>query len=237
MTNCAHAERRDTCDLRPDGQLVRAVRGGHSEPFEVLMRRHNQRIYRTLRIWIRDDAAFPSLMQRVWSDAYSHLNRLDDPNEFSASLVRQAASIGQSQCRQRFLRGLTRTPFLPAPPPTDDPEATQQVHTPLKSVEQCIDALPTSTRSVFMLHEVEGLEIDEVAKALALSKKTVHIRLERGRRKIRRLMATRLNALVPKAFRLPKPLGNRVVRAVVSNIAPAQTLVTMDFKVNGPDDG
>ena len=200
------------------------------------MRRHNERLYRTLRVWVRDETVLPSLMQRTLTQAYSRLSRLEDPDTFAVSLVQQAVEMGRSQCRQRFLSGLTRTATRLPLPPEADPESTQPVHTPLKSVEQSIDALPASTRSVFVLSEVEGLEVHDVAEALDLSMKTIHIRLERARRKIRRLVPAELNALLPKAFRLPTTLGERVVKAVSSHVAPEQTLVMMSFDIPTMDD-
>ena len=226
MTTLSSTERRAPFDPRTDGQIVAALLSGHSELFEVLMRRYNQRLYRTLRIWSRDENLFFSLMQQVYVQAYSRLSRLADPENFGVSLLQHGAGLAQSQCRRRLSIGLTIFSLQRKPPAKTDPESTQPLHTPLKSVEQCIDALPTATRAVFMLTEVEGLEPRQVAETLTLSTKTVHLRLERAHRKIKRLLPTELNALVPKTFRLPPALGERVVQTVAANVAPDQTLIT-----------
>ena len=39
----------------PDSEIVRRVRGGDRALFEVLMRRHNQRIYRAARAIVKDE--------------------------------------------------------------------------------------------------------------------------------------------------------------------------------------
>jgi RNA polymerase sigma-70 factor, ECF subfamily len=40
----------------PDEEIVRCVRAGDSALFEILMRRHNQRVYRVVRAVVKDEA-------------------------------------------------------------------------------------------------------------------------------------------------------------------------------------
>jgi sigma-70-like protein len=47
-------------------------------------------------------------------------------------------------------------------------------------VRRCIDQLPDSYRTVLLMHDIEGIPVDEVAAVLDISSNAVHIRLHRA---------------------------------------------------------
>jgi RNA polymerase sigma-70 factor (ECF subfamily) len=55
----------------------------------------------------------------------------------------------------------------------------------LEVVQQAIDELPASQRSVVWLRDVEGLSSDEVCEVLELSSGNQRVLLHRGRTKVR----------------------------------------------------
>ena len=46
--------------------------------FEVLMRRHNERLYRTARAILKDESEAEDVMQQAYVKGYSHLRQFDD---------------------------------------------------------------------------------------------------------------------------------------------------------------
>ena len=56
-----------------DAEVVRRVRGGEVALFELLMRRHNTRVYRAVRAILRDEAAAEDAMQQAYLQAYASL--------------------------------------------------------------------------------------------------------------------------------------------------------------------
>src|SRR5690242_19699972 len=57
-----------------DEDVVARVIEGDTALFELLMRRHNQRIYRVARAILRDDAEAEDVMQDTYVRAYQHLS-------------------------------------------------------------------------------------------------------------------------------------------------------------------
>ena len=55
-------------------------------------------------------------------------------------------------------------------------------------VRRCIDQLPDSYRTVLLMHDIEGISVQEVATALDISSNAVHIRLHRARQALRTLL-------------------------------------------------
>ena len=53
-----------------DDEVVRRVRGGETGLYEVLMRRHNARVYRAVRSVIRDEHEVEDVMQQVYLVAF-----------------------------------------------------------------------------------------------------------------------------------------------------------------------
>jgi RNA polymerase sigma-70 factor (ECF subfamily) len=58
-----------------DAEVVRRVLAGDPALFEVLMRRHNQRVFRTIRSVLRSDDECEDAMQQAWLNAYGQLGQ------------------------------------------------------------------------------------------------------------------------------------------------------------------
>ena len=161
--------------------------------YEILMRRHNQRVYRTIRAILRDDRDVEDVMQQAYVDAYTHLDQFRGTAKFSTWLTRIAVNRAI-----RIGRGARRGPEL-APAPGDHALAIEQTaatmpdpeHTlygrELKVVlESLIERLPDSFRVVFVMREVEGLSTAETAACLEVNEETVKTRLHRAKRLLKR---------------------------------------------------
>jgi len=73
-----------------DEQVVAQVLEGQTALFEVLMRRHNERIYRAARAILRDDREAEDVMQQAYVNAYAHLRQFDRRAAFATWLTRIA---------------------------------------------------------------------------------------------------------------------------------------------------
>jgi len=64
------------------------------------------------------------------------------------------------------------------------PERRAQAQQALGALDRALGALPMTQRSVFVLHEIEGLEMTEIARALDCSKFTAYARLYAARKRV-----------------------------------------------------
>jgi len=82
-----------------DAQVVARVLAGQTASFEVLMRRHNQRLYRTARAIVGDDRA-EDVMERTYLKAYACLRDYDVRQRFATWLTRMLVAECFAQLRQ-----------------------------------------------------------------------------------------------------------------------------------------
>lgn len=94
-------------DVLRDAQLVTHVLDGRTALFEILMRRHIERVYRTVRAAGTDDGRAEEVLRQVFVAAYASLRRFDGRQPFATWLtqlaVRTATDPGVSPFRPRAL--------------------------------------------------------------------------------------------------------------------------------------
>ena len=79
-----------------DAQIAAEVVTGRTALFEVLMRRHNERVYRTVRAVVRDDGKAEQLLQQAFVNAYANLSQFDPTTPFAIWLTRIAVKAAAS---------------------------------------------------------------------------------------------------------------------------------------------
>ena len=87
-----------------DEQVVERVLAGDTALYELLMRRHNQRLYRIARAILRDDAEAEDVMQDAYVRAYQSLAVYEGRAKFVTWLTRIAIheALARSRKRSRF---------------------------------------------------------------------------------------------------------------------------------------
>ena len=170
-----------------DEEVVGRVRCGETALFEVLMRRHNQRLYRAARSILGDDSEAEDVMQDAYVRSFQHLDQFDGRARFSTWLTRIAVNEALARLRKRQrLTGLEAwagssegggSPESGAP----SPEQELLTHAMRLVLEASADRLPEAYRSVFVMRDVEGMNTAETAEFLGLSEDGVRVRLHRAR--------------------------------------------------------
>ena len=231
MEISASAVARQTAALS-DSDVVARVRAGESGLFEILMRRHNQRVYRAVRSVVREEADVEDVMQQAYVNAFTHLHQFEDRSQFSTWLIRIA--LNEAFGRRRKLQlseslartgsgavGDDREAFMETlTAPGADPERQAYGQELRRALEEAVDALPETYRTVFMLRDVEGLSTSETGAGLGLGDEAVKTRLHRARAMIRRAVTVRLGEAAAGAFEFHAPRCDRVVSAVLARVAP-----------------
>ena len=211
-----------------DTDIIRKIRDGETVLFEVLMRRHNQRVYRVVRAILDEEADVEDVMQQPYIDAFTHLHQFKARAQFSTWLIRIALNEAFAQRRKikapesvvriefeldEDRRGYVDTLISPEA----DPERQAYVQELRSIVEAAVDALPDTYRAVFMLRDIEGLSTSETGQGLGLGEEAVKTRLHRARAMIRRAVTKRIGRIA-EAFQFHGTRCNRVVAAVLTRI-------------------
>ena len=84
-----------------DEEVVNRILAGEVELFELIMRRHNQRLYRAARAILRDDAEAEDVIQDAYVKAYEHLRQFEGRSQFSTWLTRIAVHESLARLHQK----------------------------------------------------------------------------------------------------------------------------------------
>ena len=218
----------------PDAALVARVRGGDNLAFELIMRRHNRRLFRLARALVWNDAEAEDVLQESYLRAYARLKDLADGQALAAWLARIVANeaLGRRRAAVRVVSleghrargrigdddedGMTVASDLASDQP--GPERLAVSGELRRLLEVAVEALPPEFRTVFVLREVEGLSTAETAACLAIRPETVKTRLHRARLQLQETLGQDLLAASPSLFAFEGARCDRVVGQVLARL-------------------
>jgi len=205
-----------------DSEVVARVCAGDTALFELLMRRHNQRIFRALRAILKNDAEAEDALQECYVRAYRELHTFRGQAQVSTWLTRIGVNLAIDRHR-RQARIVSMEPaaleieldrsVAPDSVTPEDARVTRELHDLL---EGAIDDLPLDYRAVFVLREIEGLDTKDTAESLGITESTVKTRLHRARSRLREALYDRAGATAADVFRFGGERCDRVVARVLA---------------------
>jgi RNA polymerase sigma-70 factor, ECF subfamily len=212
-------------DGDPEEALVARARANDATAFELLMRRHNQRVYRVVRSVIKDPTEIEDVMQQAYLLAFAHLNQFGGAARWSTWVCRIAINEALARLRQRgrfvYLDVVDdEAMFESFKSPTGDPERAAGGRELSAVVEQAIDQLPEMYRAVMIMREVEGMTTAETAQVLQVEPDVVKTRLHRARTSLRETIEKRVGEDMKYAYAFGNERCDRVVAAVLVQLMP-----------------
>ena len=205
-----------------DEEVVTRILEGDTAVFEVLMRRHNQRVYRAARAILKDDREAEDVMQDAYVKAYTHLAQFDGRAQFSTWLTKIAVYEALARVkRQRRYEPLDLVPMETRMPSTPSPDPERQAFGRElgRLIESAVDELGDGYREVFMLRQVEGLSTAETATVLGVSEDVVKTRFSRARQALQQHLIDRAGAALSDTFTFGQSRCDHVVRTVMARIS------------------
>jgi RNA polymerase sigma-70 factor (ECF subfamily) len=206
-----------------DEKLVERARAHDGAAFELLMRRHNQRVYRVVRSILRDVDEIEDVIQQAYLQAFTHLDQFGGNARWSTWVCRIAINeaLARIRLRGRFVSidaasEESMADFSKAP--NSDPERTAAGREFGHLVERAIDGLPDIYRSVLILREVEGMTTEETASVLDVEVDVIKTRLHRARAALRDAIEDRVGEQMKNAYTFGNERCDRVVAAVLAKL-------------------
>ncbi len=225
MTVLEVAARLGVDQLISDDEVIGRVLAGEAELFELIMRRHNQRLYRVVRSILGNDSEVEQVMQDAYVSAYIHLGQFAGRSKFATWLtkiaVHEALALKRRQKRFVDIDSLEeadkgqRNMFASRERTAEQLLLDAEIRSIL---EYSVEALPEAYRSVLVLRDVEGLDTAETAECLGISAESVKTRLHRARARIRKELYARSGAVLSEAFGFHLSRCDRIVAAVLDRI-------------------
>ena len=219
----------------PDAEIARRVAAGDQDAFRLLMRRHNQTLYRTARSILKDDAEAEDAVQEAYLRGYRAMGSFRDEAKLSTWLVRIVANEALGRLRKRSRGAEVIRLDNDAQPDTEaaeenvnqampeQPEAGALRAETRRLLEHRIDALPDAFRAVFVLRALEEMSVEETAVALELPQATVRTRFFRARGLLREALAREIDGAFDEAFSFAGARCDRIVAGVLARLNQGAT--------------
>lgn len=209
-----------------DAELVQRAANGEEAAFAVIMRRHNQRLFRTARSILKSDAEAEDALQEAYLRAWRALGGFRGEARLSTWLVRIVANEALGCLRRKHVAVTSlddamnehelKNQAALADDASQRPESVTTRAQLRQLIESGIDTLPENFRSVFMLRAVEGMSVEEVAQSLDIPAATVRTRYFRARRLMRENLAADVDQALGDAFGFDGARCDRIVANVLA---------------------
>ena len=181
-------------DPASDFEIITRILAGEKQAYSTIVRRYNQRLYRVAMSIISDDREVEDVMQVAYIKAYENLPKFQFKSSFSTWLTR--ILINESLLRLKI-----RNRSVSMDDHVLDTEINKQneVQTPvstmlnaeLKSaIDQAISQLPDKYRTVFIMREIEDMNVAETGACLDISEVNVKVRLNRAKSLLRESLSS-----------------------------------------------
>jgi RNA polymerase sigma-70 factor, ECF subfamily len=191
-----------------DAGLIARILAGEKELFHELIRPYERMVYLTLFSILKNETDAEDGAQESMINAYRHLASFRGDAKFSTWLT--TIAINEGRKRLRKTKGKAEDSieeqieehegdFTPAP-------LTDWREIPLEALERkelrealrvAVAELPDIYRQVFILRDLEELNIEETAQALAINPGAVKVRLHRARMMLQKRLVPYLKTTAP----------------------------------------
>jgi len=211
----------------PDETAIELIGRGHARAYEIIMRRYNQRLFRTARSILKDDDAAQDAVQEAYISAYFKLDSYASSGSFGAWLTRITVNEALMIKRKPDNRvadkpGNVDSETLNAPRANPvDMQANKEL---AGLIETAIDALPDNFRSVFVLRAIQQLSVSETADCLNIQKETVKTRYHRARNLLQENLNQHIQEVGLHAFEFAGQRCDHIVHSVFKRLDIDQDL-------------
>jgi RNA polymerase sigma-70 factor (ECF subfamily) len=218
-----------------DVDLVRRIAGHDPAAFELLMRRHNQSLYRTARSIVKDDAEAEDVLQDAYLLVFRGIESFRGDAQLSTWLTRIVVNSAIAKLRKssRWAEVIRLDGDMGqhngaeevsmSAEGLESPERAAMRAQTRHLLEQKIDELPDAFRTVFVLRALEEMTGKEVAVCLDLPEATVRTRFFRARGLLREALSREIDFAYEEAFSFDGARCDRIVAGVLERLKNSQS--------------
>lgn len=174
----------------PDIDLCRLASGGSLAAFELIYQRYHRRTYSLALRMTGSQTEAEDLTQEVFIQLFRKIGSFRGDSAFSTWLHRMTVNQVLMHFRKRSVKNEKTSEDGEMPEQTvrgtANPSKMQVVDR--IALKNAIAELPNGYRNVFVLHDVEGFEHEEVARIMGISVGTSKSQLHKARLKLRGLL-------------------------------------------------
>jgi RNA polymerase sigma-70 factor (ECF subfamily) len=189
-----------------EAEAIERAKQGDAEAFELLYDLHKRRVYSLCLRMTANTAEAEDLTQEAFLQLFRKIATFRGESAFSTWLHRMAVNVVLMRLRKKGL------PLVPLDDPIESEEEAPKKElgavdpalagsVDRMELQRAVEALPPGYRSIFVLHDVEGYEHNEIADLVGCSIGNSKSQLHKARMKLRELLKT------SRAEKAKKPWG------------------------------
>ena len=176
-------------------EAIERARQGDADAFEALYDLHKRRVYSLCLRMTANAAEAEDLTQEAFLQLFRKIGTFRGESAFSTWLHRMAVNVVLMRLRKKNL------PVVPLDDPLESEEESSRKEpgapdqklagsVDRMEIQRAVDALPPGYRMIFVLHDVEGYEHNEIATLVGCSIGNSKSQLHKARMKLRDLLKT-----------------------------------------------
>lgn len=191
--------------IRSEAENIAAILAGETQLYHELIRHHERSVYMMALSYMKNEADAEDVAQEAFIKAFRNLSTFRGGAKFSTWLI----SITLNEARNRLRRqNVVRMQSLDEPPDEDGavspallrdwreiPSEVVEREEVRTLIKRAVESLPEIYRRVFLLRDVEDLDVNETAQALSISISNVKVRLHRARMMLQMELAPQLKTI------------------------------------------
>jgi RNA polymerase sigma-70 factor (ECF subfamily) len=178
-----------------EAEAIRRAQGGDQLMFEHLYRLHSRRVYALCLRIAGNITEAEDLTQEVFLLLLRKIHTFRGDSAFSTWLHRLTVNLVLMHLRKKQLPVVS----IEANPDTDEntgsltidvgaPDPSLEGSIDRINLERCIDQLPAGYRTMFVLHDIQGYQHNEIAKMVGRSSGVSKSQLHKARSRLRKLL-------------------------------------------------
>lgn len=194
-----------------DVDLARRCAGGDAEAVRHLVTTNNQRLFRTAWSILKNRHEAEDALQSAYASALRAIGSFEGRSTLTTWLTRITINeaLARRRVQQRRRKHLeaegvqvleTYREQLAKGSHAPNPEAEAAREQLRAILERAIGDLPEGFRTVFVLHEIEGVSVEDTAHTLDIPTGTVKTRLMRARLKLQQALAPEVRSALTGTF-------------------------------------
>ena len=178
-----------------EAEAIERAKQGNAEAFEVLYNLHKRRVYSLCLRMTANTAEAEDLTQEAFLQLFRKIGTFRGESAFSTWLHRMAVNVVLMHLRKKGLPvvPLEETIETEEESPKKEPGAPDALlagAVDRLELQRAVDALPPGYRTIFVLHDVEGFEHNEIAEMVGCSIGNSKSQLHKARLKLRNSLRT-----------------------------------------------
>jgi RNA polymerase sigma-70 factor, ECF subfamily len=178
-----------------EADAIRLAQGGDAAAFELLYQLHGRRVYALCLRMVNNPADAEDLMQEAFLQLFRKIATFRGESAFSTWLHRMTVNVVLMRLRKKS---------LPVASLEETTEPDEETGGPRKDIgaldlrlsgavdrvnlERSVEKLPPGYRTVFVLHDVQGYEHNEIARIMGCSVGNSKSQLHKARTRLRDLL-------------------------------------------------